>query len=326
MSNRKKILITGASGLVGTHLIKAISKNDIDIIAGFHTKKNTELISNVSWKHCDILDVVELGELMQGVDTVYHCAASVSFLPDEKRKLFNTNAIGTANVVNACLEKGVKKLIHVSSVAALGRIREGQQINETMHWTAETSNSLYGQSKFLAEQEIWRGMAEGLDIVVVNPVIILGESDWNTGSSAIFKSIYNEFPWYTDGVTGFVDVEDVVKALIAIDEAEIVGERFILSAGNFSYLELFTMIANAFNKKIPYKKVSPLLAGIIWRWENIKYKLTHIKPLLTRETARTAQAKSYFDNSKLLKAIPAFSYTPLEDSVKRICAAYMKNN
>lgn len=323
---RKKILVTGATGLVGNHLIKALSKNDSDIIAGFHSKKNTEKIPGVTWKHCDILDVVELEELTQGVDTVFHCAASVSFLPDEKKELFNTNVSGTANIVNACIINGVKKLIHVSSVAALGRIRAGQNIDETMHWTAETSNSLYGQSKFLAEQEVWRGMAEGLDSAIVNPVIILGESDWNSGSSAIFKSVYNEFPWYTDGVTGFVDVEDVVKALIALYESEIVGERFILSAGNFSYLELFTMIANAFNKKLPYKKVSPLLAEIIWRWENIKYKLTGRKPLLTRETAKTAQAKSYFDNSKLLKAVPAFSYTPLEASVKRICDAYMKKN
>lgn len=321
----RKILVTGASGLVGKHLIHALSKNNHDIIAGYHSQHITDNLLGVEWKHCDILDVVELAELMQGVDTVFHCAASVSFLPDEKRKLFKTNVAGTANVVNACLENGVKKLIHVSSVAALGRIRAGQNINETMYWTAETSNSLYGESKFLAEQEVWRGMAEGIAIAIVNPTIILGESDWNSGSSAIFKSVYNEFPWYTEGVTGFVDVYDVVKALIAIDEAGITGERFILSAGNFSYLELFTKIANAFNKKVPHKKVSPFLANLIWRWESIKYKITGKKPLLTRETAKTAQAKSYFDNSKLLKAIPAFRYTPIEASVKRICDHYTKS-
>lgn len=322
MNRTKRILVTGATGLVGRHLVKALSHKGYQIIAGCHTTRNTTELPGVSWVTCDIFDVVQLNELLAGINTVFHCAAKVSFAPNEKMALFETNVTGTTNVVNACLEAGVQKLLHVSSVAALGRIRIGETINESMQWTPETSNSLYGETKFKAEQEVWRGMAEGLDVAVVNPVIILGAADWNFGSSAIFKSVYNEFPWYTDGVTGFVDVLDVVKALIAIDEAGITGERFILSGGNHSYEELFTLIANSFDKKPPYKKVTPLLASLIWRWEYIKYRLTGIKPLLTKETALTAQAKSYFDNSKLKQALPAFNYTPLEASVQRICEEY----
>lgn len=322
MNSSKRILVTGATGLVGSHLVKSLSATGHQIIAGCHTKQNSNNLPGVLWMPCDILDVVQLLELFEGIDTVFHCAAKVSFAPNEKKTLFETNVTGTTNVVNACLEAGVKKLLHVSSVAALGRIRAGETINETMHWTPETSNSLYGETKFKAEQEVWRGMAEGLDVAIVNPVIILGSADWNAGSSAIFKSVYNEFPWYTEGVTGFVDVMDVVKALIAIDEEGVTGERFILSAGNYSYEELFSLIAKAFDKKSPHKKVTPILASLIWRWEYIKYKVTGKKPLLTKETALTAQAKSYFDNTKLMQALPAFTYTPLESSVQRICEEY----
>ena len=326
MNSKKRILVTGANGLVGKHLVSALTAKGHDVLAGFHSTRLNADTPAVSWIHCDIFDVVQLPEIFAGVDTVFHCAAKVSFAPNEKKLLFETNVTGTANVVNACIEAGVKKLLHVSSVAALGRIRVGEAINETMQWTPETSNSFYGETKFKAEQEVWRGMAEGLDVAVVNPVIILGAADWNTGSSAIFKSVYNEFPWYTEGVTGFVDVLDVVKALIAIDEAGITGERFILSAANCSYQNLFMMIAKGFNKKSPHKKVTPFLASLIWRLEYLKFLITGKKPLLTRETALTAQAKSYFDNTKLTQLLPGFTYTPLEASVHRICQEYLSMN
>lgn len=326
MNSKKRILVTGAGGLVGRHLVKALTANGHHVLAGYHTAPHHTDIPAVSWVSCNIFDVVQLQEILEGIDTVFHCAAKVSFAPNEKKALFETNVTGTANLVNACLEAGVKKLLHISSVAALGRIRVGAAINETMQWTPETSNSFYGETKFKAEQEVWRGMAEGLDVAVVNPVIILGAADWNTGSSAIFKSVYNEFPWYTEGVTGFVDVLDVVKALIAIDEAGITGERFILSAANCSYQELFELIAKAFNKKPPHKKVNPFLASLIWRLEYLKYTITGKKPLLTRETALTAQAKSYFDNTKLKQLLPDFNYLPLETSVRRICKEYISMN
>lgn len=311
------ILITGATGLVGMHLVQQLLKEGKQVKALY--RNAIPAVEGVEWVKGDILDVPSLAEAMQGVKEVYHCAAIVSFSPKTKQQLFKTNIEGTANVVNACIEAGVQKLCFVSSVAALGRIREDKPIDETMNWTEATSNSNYGKSKYLAEMEVWRGIAEGLNAVIVNPVIILGSGDWNKGSSEIFKSAYNEFPWYTDGSSGFVDVKDVVNAMIQLMDNNIFAQRFILSADNWPYRKVFTTIAEKFNKKPPHRRVTPLIAAIVWRLEAIKGWITGKAPMLTKETAKTAQAKVQFNNSKLLQHLPHFTYTPLEVSIDRIC-------
>lgn len=319
------ILVTGGTGLVGSHLItslveqgkavKAIYRSVIPDIPGR---------DKVQWHQADILDMLSLEDAMSDVAYVYHCAAVVSFNPKQRDQLSKTNIEGTANVVNAALGAGVKKLLFVSSVAALGRIRKDPLINESMNWSKETSNSEYGRTKYLSEMEVWRGAAEGLPAVVVNPTIILGESDWDKGSTKIFKSVYDEFPWYTEGVTGFVDVQDVVKAMILLMESNAQDQRFILSAGNHTYKKLFDEIASCFGKRKPYKKVTPLIASLVWRMEAVKAKFTGSEPLLTRETAHTAQASSNYDNTKLLSRFPGFRYTPLEETVARICKGLKK--
>lgn len=313
------IFVTGATGLVGTHLIqsllakgkkvRALYRQAIPVFPG---------AEQCEWVKGDILDPIGLTEALAGVDYVYHCAAIVSFAPGAAAKMLQSNVDGTANVVNACLVQKIKKLIFVSSVAALGRIRENEAINETMNWSPETSNSVYGQSKYLAELEVWRAMEEGLPMAIVNPVIILGAGDWNNGSSGIFKSAYNEFPWYTKGMSGFVDVLDVVEAMQLLMESAITGQRFVLSAENLSYQTIFNQIAKAFNKRPPYKKVTPFLAGIVWRLEAMKGFITGKAPLLTKETAATAQAIVRFNNEKFLKAFPDFQYRPIENTIVRV--------
>ena len=272
----------------------------------------------------NILDVGLLVDVMQGVTQVYHAAAVVSFNPARKSELFKINVEGTANVVNAAIQAGVQKLVHVSSVAAMGRIRKGQVINESMYWTPETSNSNYGHSKYLAELEVWRGIAEGLPAVIVNPTIVLGAGDWQQGSSKMFKTAYDEFPWYAEGTGGFVDVRDVVNAMIKLMDSEVQSERFIISAENQSYRDVFHKIAVAFNKKPPHRKVTPFLASIVWRLEWLKSKLAKQEPMLTRETSRTAQAKVEFDNGKFLRLFPGFSYIPVQQSIADTCRDLLK--
>jgi len=321
------ILVTGATGLVGSHLIQTLTTAGKPVKALY--RKSIPQIpgaDQVTWIQADILDVVALETAMQGVTHVYHCAAIVSFSPKQKAALHQTNIEGTANVVNACLTAVVQKLLFVSSVAALGRIRESGMVDESMNWSEETSNSEYGKTKFLAEMEVWRGIGEGLQAVMINPVIILGAGDWNKGSSEIFHSAYNEFPWYTSGMSGFVDVLDVVKAAVLLMEAPVSGQRFIISGENRYYRDIFTMIAKGFGKKPPHRKVTPLLAEIVWRLEAIKGWITGKDPLLTKETAHTAQAVVRFDNSKLLKQFPDFQYTPLEESIQRICGELAKKH
>ena len=315
------ILVTGGAGLIGKALIEHLL-NKGEIVRAIYNKTYIPLQhQNLTQVPANILDIIALDAAMENIEQVYHCAAIVSFSPKEEQKLYKVNVEGTVNVVNAALAAGVKKLVHVSSVAALGRKREGAMINETMQWSPATSNSKYGHSKYLGEMEVWRGVAEGLDAVVVNPVIVLGAADWNESSTKIFKSVYDQFPWYTEGVTGFVDVRDVVTIMEQLMNSSINGERFILSGENATYHSLFDMIADAFGKRRPHKKVTPFLASLVWRVQAIKSKLTGGDPLLTKETADTAQTKSYFDNTKLLKALPQFTYRPLQQTITDTCAA-----
>ncbi len=320
------ILVTGGAGLLGKEVITQLLAEGKQVRAIYNKTPLPNFASaNVEQQQCNILDVINLEKAMTGIEQVYHCAAIVTFNPRRKAEMFKVNIEGTANIVNAALDAGVKKLVHVSSVAALGRIRENETITEAMNWTEESSNSAYGQSKYLAELEVWRGIAEGLDAVMVNPVIILGAGNWEEGSSKIFQSVYNEFPWYADGTTGFVDVKDVAKAMLQLMQSNISSQRFIVSAANKSYEEVFNLIAAAFGKKPPHKKVTPIIAAIVWRIEAIKSWFTKKDPLITKETAKTALAKVNFDNSKLLNFLPGFFYRPFEVTIDSVCKELIKN-
>lgn len=323
----KKILVTGASGLVGVYLIRELLKRNEQLIALYRTKIPSALTqeeqTKVIWVQGDILDVVLLEELMQDCDEVFHCAGLVSFSPKKVKELYKINVDGTANIVNACLAAGIKKLIHVSSVASLGRKRNGQTVTENVKWDENSNPSVYGKTKYLGELEVWRGIAEGLNAAIVNPVIILGKTDWDSGSGATFKNAYHEFPWYTEGSSGFVDAEDVAKAMVLLMDSTVSAERFILSAENWTYRALFTAMANEFGKKPPSRKVTPFLAALVWRLEAIKGWFTGQDPLLTKETAETAQQTVKFDNSKILRALPGFSFKPLSQTIVESCTYYM---
>lgn len=315
------ILVTGGSGLVGSALITQLLAKGEKVIAIYNKTPLPNFSSNLLQQvHCNILDPIGLEEAMQGVQQVYHCAAIVSFNPARKQELFKVNIEGSANVVNAALTAGVKKLVHVSSVAALGRAG-GKPISEKDKWNEKEDSSNYGKSKYYGEMEVWRGIGEGLEAVIVNPSLILGGGDWNAGSSKIFKSVYDGFPWYSTGVNGFTDVRDVAKAMMLLMESNITAQRFIINAENKSYQQVFSMIAEAFSKKAPHKKVTPFLAGLIWRLEAIKSLFSKQDPLVTKETADTALANIQYDNSKLLQYLPGFAYTDFRKTINDTCAA-----
>ena len=323
-----KTLITGANGLLGTYLIRELLGKGEEIIGLYRSKLPTTLsrdeLNKVQWVQGDILDVVLLVDLMEQCDRVYHCAGLVSFNPSRANDLMKINVEGTANVVNAALATNIKKLIHVSSVAAIGRKRNNAVVTENTKWEDAANPSVYGLSKYKGELEVWRGHTEGLDVAVVNPVIILGCGDWEHGSCATFKSAYNEFPWYTEGVSGFVDAGDVARAMVMLMDSEVSGQRFIVSAEDRTYRSVFTEMAEAFGKKPPHRKVTPLLASVVWRLERLKSLITGADPLLTKETAETAQQKVGFDHSKLLQYLPDFRFTPISESINKACEQYKK--
>jgi len=278
----------------------------------------------VEWVDGDVLDVVALQEAMEGVSYVIHSAAIVSFVKRDRRDMYQTNIDGTANVVNMALEAGVKKLVHISSVAALGRTAGGGHVNEEKKWEKSKINTNYAKSKHQSELEVWRGIGEGLDAVILNPSTILGFGDWNSSSCVIFKNVYEGFKWFSPGINGFVDVEDVARVAVIMMENEISGERFIVNGDTWSFKKLQDTIASAFYVKGPKRQTTPFLMGVAWRLEKFKSVFTGKRPLLTKESARIAQSKTWFENDKLLAALPGFRFTPLGESIKKACEKYLE--
>jgi len=325
-----KVFITGGTGFLGAYIIKELVEKNYSVRAIRRSNKlpffiSPDIFENVEWVDGDILDVVALEDAMIGTDAVIHAAAKVSFQPHERTEVFKVNAEGTANVMNTALSLDIKRLVHVSSIAALGRTDDGEHVDETKKWKDSKHNTNYAISKHLGEMEVWRAIGEGLNALIVNPSTVIGYGDWNTTSCAIFKSVYEEIPWYTNGINGFVDVEDAANAIVKLMETDIINERFILSGATTSFHELFNTIADEFGKRHPIREATPFLAGIAWRLEKIKTLFTKKPSILTKESAMLAMTKTYFDNSKILNALPDFSFTSLGQTIKKACAAYAAN-
>ena len=322
-----KILVTGGTGFLGSYIIKELIEKVYEVRAIRRGNKlpkwiPSAILEKVEWMEGDVLDVVSLDDAMKGIDKVVHAAAIVSFFDKDKKKMQQVNVDGTANVVNAALENDVKYLVHISSVAALGRTAGGGHVNEEKKWEESKVNTNYAKSKYKAELEVWRGMAEGLNAVILNPSTILGYGDWHSGSCAIFKNIYEEFKWYAPGINGFVDVEDVARVTAIFLEKEITEQRYIVNGDTWAFKKLMDTIAENFNKKKPGKETGPFLLSVAWRIEKLKSLFTGKKPLLTKESARVALSKTYFENDKLLNELPGFSFTPLEQSIQKACEKY----
>ena len=236
--------------------------------------------------------------------------------------MLHINIDGTANVVNAAIAHNIKRFVHISSVAAIGRTTDGEQVDEKKQWQPSHLNTGYAVSKYQAEIEVWRGIAEGLPAVIVNPSTLIGYGDWNKSSCALFKAVYKEFSWYPTGINGFADVEDVAKIVVMLMESNITAERFILNNENWPLRKLFDVIADGFGKKHPTREATPFLAGIAWRMARLKSFFNHEAPVLTAESARVAQTKTFFDNSKIAHFLPGFHFTPLAQTIKKACSHY----
>jgi len=324
------VLVTGGTGFIGSYIIKELVEKNYPVRAmRRHTSItplyiSPEIFEKVEWVEGDILDTVSLDETMENVDAVIHSAALISFAKADKNRMQQVNVQGTANVVNTMLDKNIQRLVHVSSVAALGRGQTSEPVNEEKIWHANENNTFYAISKNKAEMEVWRGIGEGLDAVIVNPSTVLGYGNWNHSSCRIFKTIYDEFPWYSTGINGFVDIEDVAKATVLLMESDISEQRFIINSDNWSFQKLFNTIADCFNKKHPRIRATPFLSEIAWRLEKVKSLVSGNKPLLTKESARVAHNRSYFSSDKLLASLRGFSFMPLEKSIQIACRKYLQ--
>src|SRR6218665_3559657 len=334
------ILVTGGTGLVGTHLlydltrsgkqVRALKRKGSDIanvkkVFSYYTFSPDELLKLIEWRDADLLDVYSLAEAMDGVTEIYHCAAMVSFEARHHADMIRVNVDGTANMVNAAMEKGVHKFCHVSSIASLGRAEHGALTTEETFWKSSPDNSIYAISKYGAEREVWRASEEGLDVVIVNPSLIIGAGNWDKSSSNMFSKAYKGMRFYTDGTTGFVDVRDVSALMIKLVNSDIKNQRFLVTSENAGYRTYFDLMQTAFGKAKTSIKAGKFLSGIAWRADKLRSILTGSTPLITKETARSAHNVNSFSNAKILAAFPDHRFIPLAQSVKDTTGLFLKD-
>ncbi|HLC82707.1 MAG TPA: NAD-dependent epimerase/dehydratase family protein [Bacteroidia bacterium] len=334
------ILVTGGTGLVGTHLLYDLTKSgeklrvikrsnsniaNVKKVFSYYTSDVDSLLNKIEWVDADLLDVYSLMEVMEGVEQIYHCAAMVSFEKKHLAEMMKINVEGTANMVNAALEKGIKKFCHVSSIASLGRAERGEQTSEETFWKSSPENSNYSITKYAAEREVWRAAEEGLNVVIVNPSLILGGGNWTQSSSNMFTKAYKGIKFYSDGTNGFVDVRDVSTIMIKLMESDISNQRFLLNGENASFKHYFEMIHEAFGKAHPRIKAGKFFTGFAWRAEMLRAFVTGSVPLITKETSRSANRQSSFSNKKILKTFPGYQFITLAQSINDTCALYLKD-
>lgn len=328
-SQLSHILVTGGTGFLGAYVISELMARGYKVRAlkrpsgSWPAFMDSHLSDEVDWVEGDVLDQPSLENALQGIDGVVHAAGVVSFSKHDRERMYKVNVEGTANIVNASLETGVRRFLQISSVAALGRRAVAGRLDETSKWQQDPGQTHYAISKYRGELEVWRGFAEGLNGAILNPATILGYGDWHTGSCAIFRNVYDEFGWFSRGINGFAGVEDTARAVAALLESDVTEERFIVCNDNWSFKTLLETMADGFGRRRPSREATPLIAALAWRYEKLRSLFTGQAPLITRESAQVANANALFDSSKFLKTFPEFHYHSLEQIIKEACSRYL---
>ena len=332
------ILVTGGTGLVGTHLLASLVQKHDKVRAIHRKSSNLDAVkevfsfyfddaatqfSKIEWIVADITDVTSLEKVFEGITYVYHVAALVSFNPKEYHSMRSINIDGTANIVNFSITQKVKKICFVSSIAAIDKTHKNGLIDETGDWTVEANNYGYAITKYGAEMEVWRASQEGLNVVVVNPGVIIGAGNWSTGSGQLFSKIDKGLSYYPPLVTGFVAVEDVVKSMVLLMLSGIKNEGFILVAESLSFKIVLTEIAKALKKPEPRKKLQPWMVFIGWLFQYIGRKLFNTEQSITKRSIKSAFGKSFYDHSKIVKRLD-FKFTPIQQSIKETASYFTK--
>jgi len=331
-SLHKSVFITGATGFIGSHIARRYLADGYSVTVLFRPTSGYGLLADVAdqltWHEGDVLDIPSLEAVIQPDMDVIHAAAIVSFVSKDRDRMERINVEGTANIVNVCLKAGVRKLGYVSSVAAIGRPsakggKTGQPmlINEELKWEESPNNSTYAKTKYWAELEVWRGVAEGLNAVMVNPSIVLGVGDWSRSSLQLVKYVQDERPFYPSGLVNYVDVLDVTDALVGLMQSDVRSRRFILNGGTIPYRSLLEQLATVLGKRPPTLSIPPTLSRLLWPLEAVRAWLMDKAPLITKETARSASSLYQYDGRSIEKVLD-FQYRALSETLKRVADAF----
>ncbi|NDW11523.1 NAD-dependent epimerase/dehydratase family protein [Bacteroides sp. 214] len=325
------ILITGSSGLVGGHLLISLLRkgenvrallrsssrlDELRLICHFYNEEFDSIYNKVEWVEGDLLNKTSLLQAMSDVNRVYHCAAVVSFGSSTANTLWDTNVAGTRNMVEAALESSIKSFVFVSSIGALGTAIAGKPVDEETPWNTANVSSVYTNSKYASEQEVWKGIAKGLQAIIVNPGIVLGAGDFTKSSLQLIEQIRKGMPFYTRQKSGYVDVGDVCRAIELLLEKELYNQRFVLVAESLTNKELFTFIARALNKRPPFIAVGKTGLKIACFLNTLLSKVTGKPPLITPEIARSASKQTVYSSDKIINAT-GFVFTPIEECIKK---------
>jgi nucleoside-diphosphate-sugar epimerase len=324
-------IVTGATGLVGSHLlyelasrgrkVKAVAHNSkniakVETLFSFYHDKPQELLQNIEWYEMDILDYYGLTEIIESSSRVYHCAGEVSFDRKRKKQILEVNIKGTANVVNACIEKAAVKLCHVSSVAAIGDGEKGEAICEKNIWQKNPKHTVYSISKFYSEMEVWRGIEEGLNAVIVNPTIIIGPtlSD-SEGIGALFESVKKGLKFYPPGRSGFVDVRDVARIMIMLMENDRKSERFIVNAENLDYRQLLNEISRANGNAVnPSIVLTRTMSKFAIAADTVISLIRGKASSLTNEIINSSFSRDNYSTEKIVSTLN-YKYIPIVEAI-----------
>lgn len=316
------VAVTGANGLLGNYLTKELVAHGQAVRAIVRPNAELQLLQSIQNKiemaEADVLDMPALLKSLAGAHTVVHAAGLVSFHPGNRDKLFQVNLQGTRNVVNACLRLGIPKLVHVSSVAALGRTKKSTQVNEESKWSVSSINTHYAASKYEAEIEVFRGMEEGLEVSIVNPSVILAPLKNGRSSAQLFSYVKKERWFYGDGHINYVDVRDVASVIAKLVAEKWNGERFIVSSGSIELENLLGEIAQRLGKRKPFIKVPARLAYLAAIVEEWKARATGKEPLLSRQSVKLLKENFFFDNRKAVEKL-GFRFKTLSETLDWCC-------
>ncbi len=331
------IFVTGGTGFLGAHLLAKLAGEGITVRALKRKNSSTEYLkkilaknncsdfyNKIEWIEGDMLDYELLLESSKDITHVIHAAAIVSFKKNDFNLVTNGNVNGTSNIVNAALSNNVKRFCHVSSIAALGGVENGNLIDENTEWRNNKENSAYSIAKYYSELQVWRGYSEGMESVIVNPSVIIGSGNWSSDISSLFTKVNEGLKYYTNGSTGFVDIIDVADIVTKLTlHSDVNGERFVINSENITYRDMLNMIAKSLNKELPKKEVGEKTLNLAHMLSVLGSFFNNNKSLISPDMARIATSKLFYSNKKISDLL-SYSFKPIQVTINEMAIDFLE--